>query len=381
MYRWRWRKSLFRSRGRPLLTRRRAFSSPGTRRQDRSRRRLRHPGSRGFRLSRAPPSPAPWQTRNRVRLARWPGNPYRPTSRKSRAGSMGRRRPERPDGESDGREAVEPPRGMVLALRADRRLRPERSEVAGGNSAGGIGSSSPERIRGDRAPGTNRNSQPAVAELGREGEHGDLRYTAIGRGHGGACRDNSAGSGHTEGPARARRRRRAGGTRRSSGGPDTRRDTQDLPTEARARPLDPGAANRRERRQRAGRRARARLADPPPGRRRPLGRAGSRGTTDGTPVKGDDDFTVHCPPGETCFGECAYWEADTALTGLALLTYLGAGYTHTDGRYAEVVGKGLDFLIEPAKARRRSPRPQPGRRHVLSCDGHAGAVRGLCPHR
>ena len=70
---------------------------------------------------------------------------------------------------------------------------------------------------------------------------------------------------------------------------------------------------------------------------------------DGTPVKGDDDFTVHCPPGEICLGECAYWEADTALTGLALLTYLGAGYTHIDGRYAETVGKGLDFLLEQQK--------------------------------
>ena len=44
---------------------------------------------------------------------------------------------------------------------------------------------------------------------------------------------------------------------------------------------------------------------------------------DGKAVPGDDDFTVHCPPGQTCFGDCAYWEADTALTGLALLTYLG----------------------------------------------------------
>ena len=66
---------------------------------------------------------------------------------------------------------------------------------------------------------------------------------------------------------------------------------------------------------------------------------------DGTTVKGDDDFTVHCPPGEPCFGECIYWEADTALTGLALLAYLGSGYTHTDGKYSESVGKGLDFLI------------------------------------
>ncbi len=62
-------------------------------------------------------------------------------------------------------------------------------------------------------------------------------------------------------------------------------------------------------------------------------------------MRGDDDYTVHCPPGEACFGECVYWEADTALTGLALLAYLGAGYTQSDGKYTETVGKGLDFLL------------------------------------
>lgn len=71
---------------------------------------------------------------------------------------------------------------------------------------------------------------------------------------------------------------------------------------------------------------------------------------DGTPVKGDDDFTVHCPPGEPCTGECFYWEADTALTGLSLLAFLGSGYTHTDGKYTETVGKGLDFLRKVQKA-------------------------------
>jgi hypothetical protein len=70
---------------------------------------------------------------------------------------------------------------------------------------------------------------------------------------------------------------------------------------------------------------------------------------DGTAVDGDDDFTVHCPPGQTCFGECAYFEADTALTGLALLTYLGAGYTHKDGKHATTVSKGLDFLLAQQK--------------------------------
>jgi hypothetical protein len=71
---------------------------------------------------------------------------------------------------------------------------------------------------------------------------------------------------------------------------------------------------------------------------------------DGTAVAGDDAFTVHCPAGQTCFGECAYWEADTALTGLALLTFLGAGYTQNEGKYATIVGKGLDFLLVQQKA-------------------------------
>ena len=109
--------------------------------------------------------------------------------------------------------------------------------------------------------------------------------------------------------------------------------------------------------------------------------AGIARYADGTPVKGDDDYTVHCPPGETCFGECAYWEADTALTGLALLTYLGAGYTHVDGRYADNVRRGLDFLLSQQKARRRPARPQQGCRNVLSRDGDAGVMRGVCLDR
>ena len=71
---------------------------------------------------------------------------------------------------------------------------------------------------------------------------------------------------------------------------------------------------------------------------------------DGTPVPGDRDFTAHCPGDEVCSGVCAYWEADTALTGLALLTYLGAGYTHLQGRYTETVDRGLTFLIRQQKA-------------------------------
>jgi hypothetical protein len=95
---------------------------------------------------------------------------------------------------------------------------------------------------------------------------------------------------------------------------------------------------------------------------------------DGTPVPGDDDFTVHCPAGETCFGECAYWEADTALTGLALLTYLGAGYAHNSGRHAETVGKGFDFLI----GQQGPDGDLRGRSRVVGMYCHAMATLALC---
>ena len=95
---------------------------------------------------------------------------------------------------------------------------------------------------------------------------------------------------------------------------------------------------------------------------------------DGTPVQGDDDFTVHCPPGQTCFGECAYWEADTALTGLALLTYLGAGYTHKDGKYATTVGNGIDFLL----AQQKSDGDLRGTSKAVGMYCHAMATLALC---
>ncbi|HEY2839568.1 MAG TPA: squalene--hopene cyclase [Pirellulales bacterium] len=42
-------------------------------------------------------------------------------------------------------------------------------------------------------------------------------------------------------------------------------------------------------------------------------------------------------------------KADTGLTGLALLAMLGAGHTHQTGAHAEVVRRGLDFLIASQK--------------------------------
>jgi len=42
-------------------------------------------------------------------------------------------------------------------------------------------------------------------------------------------------------------------------------------------------------------------------------------------------------------------QSDSAGTGLALLAFLGAGYTHTDGKYRLAVSRGLDFLIRNQK--------------------------------
>ena len=42
-------------------------------------------------------------------------------------------------------------------------------------------------------------------------------------------------------------------------------------------------------------------------------------------------------------------EADTAATGLALLAFLGAGYTHQEDKYRQVVNRGLQHLIENQK--------------------------------
>ncbi|HUY89254.1 MAG TPA: hypothetical protein VMV10_11005 [Pirellulales bacterium] len=42
--------------------------------------------------------------------------------------------------------------------------------------------------------------------------------------------------------------------------------------------------------------------------------------------------------------------SDTAATGLSMLAFLGAGYTHTDGKYRLVVGRGLGYLVGNQRA-------------------------------
>ena len=48
--------------------------------------------------------------------------------------------------------------------------------------------------------------------------------------------------------------------------------------------------------------------------------------------------------------EFAGKEADTGLTALVMLSFLGAGYTHEEGRYAVAVDRGLDWLINQQAA-------------------------------
>ncbi len=58
-----------------------------------------------------------------------------------------------------------------------------------------------------------------------------------------------------------------------------------------------------------------------------------------------DDF-----PGEPTadLGQGSF-RADSAATGLALLAYLGAGYTHQSGKYQDVVSRGIKWLLERQK--------------------------------
>jgi hypothetical protein len=68
---------------------------------------------------------------------------------------------------------------------------------------------------------------------------------------------------------------------------------------------------------------------------------------------GDGHWSLHeYPPRfrETADPQLGTIQADTAATGLSLLAYLGAGYTHRDGRYRSQVERGLQFLLSRQKA-------------------------------
>jgi hypothetical protein len=62
----------------------------------------------------------------------------------------------------------------------------------------------------------------------------------------------------------------------------------------------------------------------------------------------DGHWSLHEVPGGLATGPAALGElrADTAATGLALLSYLGAGYTHQDENYRDVVRRGIEWLVK-----------------------------------
>ena len=53
------------------------------------------------------------------------------------------------------------------------------------------------------------------------------------------------------------------------------------------------------------------------------------------------------PPGVALdAGSLGELHADAAATGLALLTFMAAGYTHEDQKYRQTVRRGLDWLVK-----------------------------------
>lgn len=80
-----------------------------------------------------------------------------------------------------------------------------------------------------------------------------------------------------------------------------------------------------------------------------------------------DGFDAHCPDRDKCLGRAgrgdpaevekinnpvdrqalasAGQQADTGLTALVLLTFLGAGYTHEEGQYADQIDRAVRWLI------------------------------------
>jgi len=65
----------------------------------------------------------------------------------------------------------------------------------------------------------------------------------------------------------------------------------------------------------------------------------------------DGHWSINDFPGEDepNLGQGSF-QSDSAATGLALLAYLGAGYTHQSGKYQETVGQGMKWLLDRQKA-------------------------------
>lgn len=96
----------------------------------------------------------------------------------------------------------------------------------------------------------------------------------------------------------------------------------------------------------------------------------------------DGHWSLHAIPAESGLDIKAFaagtMQGDTSATGLVLLAFLGAGYTHTEGKYQDVVQRGLKWLTtrQQADGRLYSPAadPDPFTRFY----GHGLAAIVLC---
>ncbi len=131
---------------------------------------------------------------------------------------------------------------------------------------------------------------------------------------------------------------------------------------------------RREHRQRAGGRARPRLVVSAPGsRRRPMGWR-NRPLQDGTPVKGDDNFTVHCPAGRDLLRRVRLLGSGYGLDGIGVADLSGGRLHPRRGSLRRDRRKRAGFLDRATKAGRR-PR---GQSRVVGMYCHAMATLALC---
>ena len=95
-------------------------------------------------------------------------------------------------------------------------------------------------------------------------------------------------------------------------------------------------------------------------------------TTEHQRPDGSWSFDLHLDP---CNGRCKNSKAagdtptpSTGATGLAILAFLGAGYTHQQGKYTETVRRGLYYL--------RAVAGESGQHlHPVSGQGDGGGLR------
>ena len=87
-------------------------------------------------------------------------------------------------------------------------------------------------------------------------------------------------------------------------------------------------------------------------------------------VGGDRPEYAEAGPGEM--------NSDTAATGLALLSFLGAGYTHREDKYQEVVRRGIEWLIANQQAGGELFRRETDQTRYARSYAHGMATIALC---